>query len=549
MTFELIRQNKKFILGLIITAWILTTLPALYGFIATPPGFRLNGIEYLTPGDFHLYLSYFEQAKQGHILFSDLYTGEEQIAAIFNPFFLMFGWLGKALNLPNVIVHHLARIILIPSLVIALFALFSRVFQKKSSLRLAMILAMLSSGLGVFAAPFFENNPDYFARPMDLWVPEFNIFLTIMRNPLYIAALTLIILTFLFFASAIEKNKIRWSILSGLSALLLFSIHPYHVLTVYAIPFAWIISLAIINKKINYSHLKHFIILFLISLPPTIYMVYLTLTDPIAHNRYNAVSGAPPALWVTIISYGLLFFLAVPSILDFLKKIFKKQNDNQPNRHIPIFCLVWLVFGFLIIYFPFFKHGRRLTMGLQIPLIIFSTLTLINIQKKDWYQKLKNTVDVKIVFFLFFILFFASSNVYALINNFQIYTNKYSEAPYTPIEIYKSLNWLKLNTKVDQDVVLSSLNYGNLIPGIIGRTVYIGHSSETTNYKLKEKILAAFFSKNRSVDFELNFLKDNRITHIFYTDNLKNLGTWRPENKDYLTKVFENEKAAIYKVR
>ena len=549
MACEFIKQNKKFLILMIITVEVITILPTIYGYAATPPGFRFNGMPHLTPGDFHLYLSYFEQAKQGFLVFRDLYTGEEQVPIIFNPFFLIFGLIGKIFNLSNIAIHHLARIVLIPPLTIALFVFFSRTFKEKMHIRLAMLLAAFSSGLGFYAAPFFQNNPDFSAKPMDLWVPEFNIFLTVLRNPLYIAALTLIILTFLAFIKAIEKNQIKWSIAAGLAAFSLFLIHPYHVLTIYAIPLTWIISLIIINKKIDFSHLKHFIVLFFISVTPAIYIVYLTLTDLITHNRYGAVSGAPPVVWVTLISYGFLFFLAIPSGLSFLKKFLKKQTDEIFNGNILSFCLLWIIIGFILVYFPLFMHGRRLTLGLEIPLVVFSTLAMINIQNTNWHRRLKKIIDTGVAFLIFFILFFAPSNIYALISNFQVYANKYYEVVYTPNEIYQALNWLKNNTIMEQDVVLSSLYYGNLIPGIIGRTVYVGHSPETAFFNLKERWLFAFFAQNRSENFELKFLKDNRITYIFYTPDLEKSGTWRPENKTYLSKVFENDRAAIYVVR
>ena len=110
------------------------------------------------------------------------------------------------------------------------------------------------------------------------------------------------------------------------------------------------------------------------------------------------------------------------------------------------------------------------------------------------------------------------------------------------------MQWIKKQT-TNNDVILTDLLIGNLLPGIAGRHVYIGHTSETALYRLKERWLFAFFAQNRSENFELKFLKDNRITYIFYTPDLEKSGTWRPENKTYLSKVFENDRAAIYVVR
>lgn len=551
MIFKLIWQNKKFILGLIVALWILTVLPAIYGYFATPSNFHFTGIEYLVPGDFHSYLSYFEQVKQGNFILRDLYTSEEQTSAIFNPFFLMFGLLGKLFDLPNIITHHLARLILIPFLIAALFAFFRRIFKEMTHLRVVMLFAVFSSGLGSFISPFihyFKTSEGYIHWPMDLWVPESNIFLTILRNPLYIAALTLIILTFLFFINAIEKNQIRWSVLAGLSAMLLFFIHPYHVLTIYAIPLLWVALLMIREGKIIFPYLGHYLLLFLISLPPIMFTIYLTLTDFIARNRYYSVGGPPTVFWLTILSYGFLFLLAIPSCLNFLKNIFNKQTDKSSRNNTILFCAAWAIGGFLIIYFPFFKHGRRLTLGLQIPLIVFTVITLMNVRSTSLYKKLKDIVNIKIAFLLFFILAFMASNIYVLTAHFQVYADRSNQYAHIPIEVYQAMRWLKSNTAPNQDVVLTDQYYGNLIPGIIGRTVYLGHFAETVHFNLKERMLIAFFSKNRSNGEEVLFLKNNRITHIFYTENLKTSGAWRPENKDYLSKVFENEKTVTYKI-
>ena len=68
---------------------------------------------------------------------------------------------------------------------------------------------------------------------------------------------------------------------------------------------------AIDDKKriIVFPYLGHYLILFLISLPPIIYTIYLTLTDFIAYNRYYSVGGPPTVFWLTILSYGFLFFI------------------------------------------------------------------------------------------------------------------------------------------------------------------------------------------------------------------------------------------------
>lgn len=552
MIISALKQNKKFILWLIIAVEIITVFPTLYGFLIAPDGHYYNGIHNLTPGDFHLYLSYFEQVRQGSLFFKDLYTGEEQAPSFFNPFFLFFGLIGKIFNLSNIIVLLIAKIVIIPVFISVLFVFLRHFFEKKLPLYLAMLFAVFSSGFGVFIAPFissYATSGGYIHRPMDLWLPEFNIFLTIYHNPLYAAALALILLTFIFFIKAINENKIKWSIVSGFCALALFSIHPYHIPTIYGIPALFIAALMMVKRKIIFSHFKHWGILFLISAPSMLYQVVLVFTDLIMYSRYNGIGGPPTFLWLTILSYGLLFFLAVPSFFVFLKKIILHKQSSEKNKTDLwlFFAALWFIGGLLIVYFPLLNHTRRLTLGLQIPLVIFSIMTLLKIKETPRYKKIENIANVNFFLPIFFMLLLGASTINAVYADINLYKNLRAEI-YIPLEIYNGMNWLK-NDAEKEIVVLTDLFHGNIIPGIAGKTVYMGHNPETISYNIKEKLLNWFFSENHTEVREKKFLKDYGITHIFYTENLKKIGEWRPENKDYLSKVFENEKAAIYRVR
>src|SRR3989344_3049909 len=94
-------QHKIFLIALVLALEIITIIPVFYGYATTPMETYFDGVNNTRPGDFHLYLSYFEQVKQGHWFFEDFYTGERQTANLFNPFFLIFGLIGKLLNIPN----------------------------------------------------------------------------------------------------------------------------------------------------------------------------------------------------------------------------------------------------------------------------------------------------------------------------------------------------------------------------------------------------------------------------------------------------------------
>lgn len=549
--FNALRDHKLFLLIIIAILEIITIFPVLYGYFTAPPETYFDGVSNLAPGDFSLYLSYFEQVKQGNWFFEDFYTGEQQTANFFNPFFLFFGLIGKIFTLPNIATYHLARAIMIPIFIVVLLFFLQLFFKNKKSLYIAVIMIIFGSGVGAWIAPFFEsfsytdNIRGYFHWPMDLWVTEFNTFLTLYHNPLYIASLTLILLTFLFFIKSVERRQTIWSVWAGLFGLILFLIHPYHIPTIYAVSAIWVSATILKQRPITFFAVKHFIYFFLISVPAAIYQLLILFTDPIMTQRYHNTDGPPTVLWLTIISYGFLLIFAIPEILHFTRAIFTKKNLSLREQRL-LYCFIWFIAGIILVYTPFLRHTRRLTEGLQIPLIIFAFLFFLRQTETLWYKKFERIAEVKIILPIIFLILFGASTMHVFLQDMTLYTQKHDKV-YIPSQTIKGVNWLKEHT-TNADVILTDLLIGNLIPGIAGRHVYIGHTSETAFYRLKEQLFFEFFSQNRSENFELKFLKENRIAYIFYTNDLEEMGSWRPNGKSYLIKIYENNKIAIYKV-
>jgi len=76
------RKEKFFLLILIIVIVIVTSIPYLYGYFNRPADSYYTGKHTLSSIDLYLYLSYFEQVKQGHFFFINLYTSEPQFRNI-----------------------------------------------------------------------------------------------------------------------------------------------------------------------------------------------------------------------------------------------------------------------------------------------------------------------------------------------------------------------------------------------------------------------------------------------------------------------------------
>lgn len=546
MTFKEIiksidKKEKLFILYFSIFLILLLLIPYLYGYLHAPENNYYNPIYGFSSGDKSVYYSYIEQIKQGNFLLKDLYTSEVQSRQTLNVLWLFIGLFAKVFHLSTPLAFLLFQILLTPILLYLLYLFISLIFKKKIKRKIALVFVSLSSGLGLLTV--ILNNfspPDNFNfLPIDLWIAESFIFTSILNSPHFIASLALIILIFLFSFLAIENNKIKYSILSGICGLVLFNFHPYHVVSIIAVLSIYSFIHALKNKTSLFYYLKHLSIFLIISVPSIIYHAWLMLNDPITLGKAMQNICLTPIIWMTIISYGFLFIGAMIYTTMLLGK--KKSLKN-----LELFLITWFITQFLLIYFPL-TIQRRLTQGLNIPMSILCLFLLFYIFQKFPKLKIKTDLD-KIALILLFILLFNMSNIFSLVNvSIEHQRENWKFLYYINKERKQAIDWLKNNLK-EEDNVFSEYIQGNIIPAISGKSVFIGHGHETIDFEQKYKQMQWFFTQENNDKLHLQFLKQNNITHVLHGASEKKLGNWTPQNKKYLKKVFDNEEVQIYKV-
>ena len=545
------KKEWRLIIWMIIFIILLTTLPYVYGWLQTPLGRTYTGLHSLTPGDTHVYFSWMEQVKQGHFISKDLYTSEPQRRILLNSFWSIEGLLAKWSGLNNNLIFQFSRILLIPFFIILLYLLGAFIFKDKLWRKVNFIFLLFASGAGVSISIILPGSvyaKGWYNWPLDLWAPESNNLLTMFQSPHLILSTMLIILILALAFLAYEKNNWRYSLLAGLLSLIELQFHPFHAPTIFGVMAAYFLIQLIINlkklklkKEYLFGIIKHSLIILLISLPSISYWLWLELTDFVTQIRTYQNVCLTPSLWVTLVSYGFLIPLSLWAIYNFIKK-------HQLNN-LKIFLTVWFVTQFILLYFPF-AFQRRLMQGLQIPLIILAVYGLQSIYNnlkqrlanKNFNFYIKNTSLMVILF----ILLFTSSNVYNWIREMAVFAETYRQL-YINNDVVAGYNWLKHNT-LPENVILTDLYNGNLIPGRIGHKVYIGHGVETLFFDSKLQQMVWFYSINNLDNKKINFLKHNKISYIFYSPNEKGIGDFEPKKKPYLKKVFQQGETKIYKV-
>jgi len=521
---------------------ILLILPFVYLFVTAPVGYQWTGLHTMTPGDFNNYFAYFEQIKDGHYLFIDHYTSEEQLRNIFKPEWLAIGLVGKLFNLDNRLLMQLARSILIIPFLWILYLFISYFFKSLKKRIASFIFLVFASGLGLVPLLLFQTD-----NSMDLWVPEINVFLTSLNSPHLIYSFSLLLLVFLFVFLGWEKNKGSYFIYAGLLANLSFISHPFNLPTIFGVTGAIVLYKIVKNRKIFISFFYNWILFCLVTLPSLGYLVYLFMFDVPTQIKAVQNECLTTPLWQTIFSYGFILVFAILGVVFIFK--YKKVIPEKIK-----YLIIWAALQFALIYSPVVWQ-RRMTEGLSIPLGLLAIIGIFYLARLIKKKKFKvfETLNNKFLIIAVFIIIFCLSNIVVYSNDFKIHQTQRSENyVYAPDYIYDSFDWFDKNLK-ENDIILADPFVSNYIPGRTGNIVYAGHGVETLYFQAKKYQIVWFFKEETALEEKIEFLSKNFIDYIFFSDYPIVLGEdfSVPEflnNKKYFKPVFEKQGIIIYEV-
>jgi len=542
-------KEWRFVIFLVLGVIFITTIPLIYGWLITPVGQSFSGIHFAALNDWFVYYSYLEQARQGSFLFRDLFTAEPSLP-VFNPFWLAVGLGAKIFHLSNLLAFNLFRIVLIPLLYFVVYLFLAYLFSDILKRKISLLLLTFSGGFGFFLINQIIKYPFNFSGgqfrwPMDLWVPEFDTFLTVYYSPHFIASLILILFIFLLTALFVENQKLSYAVWAGISSLILFLFHPFHILTIFSVILAYFGCLMFYQRKWLWQLIWYYLILATISAPAIFYYLYLLKVDEVMQQKALQNNCFTTPFWLTIFSYGLVLVFAIfgAYFLFKKKKIFGHNFSEKWS-----FIILWAVVSFILIYSPV-NYQRRLSEGLHFPLVILMTVGLfglyqILVDKKSKLTKRLWSQRYTLLMIISFLLL--GSNIFILAVDLFIYTDR-REISYLDNDLIKAASWLR-SVGSNQIIFNSANNVINIIPAYAGRLVYVGHGVETPNFKQKQAEVNWFFAKDRPDVTERDFLLKRNINYLFYGPDEQKLGNYNPVVKPYLKAVYANSKVTIYQV-
>ena len=335
-----------------------------------------------------------------------------------------------------------------------------------------------------------------------------------------------------FIYQSFVSNSAKAALTAGLLSFVLAFILAFHLLLPYTIIVGLYICRSVIDKKWNGRHLLNTAIYFVAAIIPFAYFALPGNFDQewSLIEKQNVLNS--PSLWAYISGHGLIIAFAAIGI-------FFTRDKNRK-----VFFGLWILITLLLSYAPFIPMQRRiLETAFYAPIAIMAALGMMNIYmaiKKAFSDSYFHLLAWPILLLIIVIpLNFESKLFYGTMSQ------KENRLFFVDEQIIEAMQWLKQTPK--DAIIMSSSEIGNLIPFYSGRKTYVGHPQMTLNYKSKLSRANNFLS-GKSDPVKINdFFNDNRIGYILITDKESVSAIISERQYPFLTEIYRNSSAVIYK--
>jgi hypothetical protein len=501
---------------------VLSCLPYLIGWVATPSGYQFGGI-LVNPFDGNSYLAKMRQGWAGLWQFHLTYTPEPHDGVyIIYLFYLGLGHAARLTGLPLVLIYHAARVLAGLALLVAAYAFLVRLTHDPRERRLGFWLVGISAGLGWLGVALG-------AFPIDLWVPEAFAFFSLLSNPhfpLAMALMLVVLMGVVWPASGVR----RW-LVPGLASLALVLVHPLGLIPLYVTLAFYLVLRTWLDRKWPSAGLVAAIGVGLFSVPVLLYGYWIYTTNP-AMSAWGAQNVTPaPRVVDLALGYGLVGLLAI------LGGVVAVRSRDQGALAL----LTWSIVALVLVYVPFALQRRFLT-GLGVPLAILAAMGLsrwLSPKLSNARARLAGASAVGISalgsLFLLLVLILGVLNRQGQPDLFaRLYLSQNETA---------AMEWLLTNAQ--DEIVIAAPRTGMWLPGRSGVRVFTGHPFETIDAEVKNAQAEAFF-RGEMPDEEWQRLKERyHVRYVFVGPAEQALGGGGDHLRG-LAPVFNQGEVSIY---
>ncbi len=523
------RHERLFIVLLIAALSVVSFLPHIAAYVHAPAGSNYIWSNY--PGSSHDTNSYFtwiRQASDGDWLFNLKYTAEPTPRLVFHPLFLAMGLLVR-IGIPLTAVWVAVQIASVATLVYSLRSFLARFFEDPLRRFFVMAIALISGGLG-FLTRTFQLQGSFDTLPVDMSMPETTLARSIMTPFIFSFSIALMLCVFALLVSYDRTRRRRDLLLASLAALTLGVIHPYDIVIVAAVATPFLLI------RLKKDAVAPLVTLGIASGIPFVYYL-LVMTNRLYAAAGNAAMPSPAPL-AYLLGFGLLLPFAVDGIVARLR-------SGALRDPAWLLAFIFLCAVPFLVYVPF-SFQRKLIEGWIVPVSVFAAVGLLALWDRIRTFEPFRSAPLKAVAIVALFAGLSLTPLMLLRNDLRSFRGG-GFPYYMSDEELSGMRWLAENTDRSA-VVLSSIDYGNIVPRFSGNTVFIGHWAQTVDFDVKATMVNEFYADMMDRRQRDSFLADNRIAYVVYGPVERNY--WpnaRLAGDPSLSVAFSNDRIVVYR--
>jgi len=552
--------ERRWVFSFALFFMLITTLPYILGYAKAGTDWQFTGFVFGVE-DGNSYIAKMLSGASGNWLFFSPYTAFPQQGVIaFLPYIL----LGKLSSAPGqheqlVVLFHLFRIFAGILSICATYDFLAIYLAKVKSRRLGVLLACLGGGFG-WLLVLIGQNQLLGTLPLEFYSPESFGFLAFFGLPHLLLARAFLLWGFrILLVGDDPESRIRFGgkdqggrkfISSGVIAGILFFAaglaQPLTVVIGWALLFAhsgglflWLQHQKSKNKLVNtnkfWIYFKSVLLAIGVSSPIVIYTTLTFSLDPFLKEwtAQNIILSPHPIHY--LLAYGLLLIFAVGGAYFVLL-------DNPWRGWFPV---IWVLLLPVLAYAPY-NLQRRLPEGVWVAVVVLAVKAVegpvCDVLTRFWARmnQLYRRFAPVFIFMIFSSLILFAGGLRAA---FAVQEPLFRSS----VEV-DALNFLNSYTQSGK-IVISAYESGNVIPAWAPVRVVVGHGPESVKLLAFIPIVNSFYDVKTSRLDRLEIIQQLNIKYIFWGPEERELGDWKPEDRDNFREIFNNGDYLIFEVQ
>jgi len=531
------------VLGLAVLA--ASQLPTACGFRAQARGLHedlvFNGAPATYADEAATYWSWMRQARDGRFFLTDLYTTEDHPRNYVNLLWWLLGTACRVTGWSVVAVYSGARVLLGALLIVLLFRLARRLFDRPGE-RLACFLVLLLGGgweglfrlLGPLPGVPRLGSPGW-------WMPEISTFFTLMLFPHFLAGFACMIAGTLAMMSAWSTEPLpgarraRSSALAGLAMALLTFFHPYDAVSLMGALWTAPLLFGLVERRWPWREWTQSAVASAVWLPSFLYNLAVFTANP-AMRAWDLQNLMP-----TPIPKKLIICLGAGLVLSFLAMLALRRL-SRPQ----LVMAAWLLSTLVIIHLPL-RFQRRMMGGIQFPLAALGVVGVASVVVplasalmrrlgRPWTAPDRAGAACLAVIALLAPAWCATPPY--LLRDEWAGVRAATYPAWLRKEEVAALKFLETSAPPDSRV-LASYEMGNWLPPYTGLRCVLGHYALTIDSDARKRDIARFFSAGEEEDaWRREILGRWKVSYVLHTEHERALGAFDPATRPWLSEVF-----------